>query len=432
MNPPRVDIVAAVPPVRVTLRAMILRVALIVGFASLITAGIAAGLSSWLHASWLLPFGVSRAMEGALTSGLSMLTGMALTLFLAVTFIRRESAVVLGLIRSGQDAIDAGEKTREALAGELKRLPAFLVLLQEQLGGAVAITETAVQDVIQRMVRINVESRVELERIESSAGASLGLVASTEKQAELNGKMAESLESAIQEESKIIRENHQRLADLSDEVSGMISMVSSISAIAKKTNLLALNASIEAARAGEAGASFSVVADDVRKLATQTSSAAKDIDTRIAGIIEHIQRDLSISGAQVGQSLPAFHFADLSAANAAMSSSGENLVGVVGQIRQSHEKILLELADLLGAIQFQDVLRQRVEQVIGALGNLDAHAQATASWLEDPVSLQPPPVEEALKKLGSTYVMHSQRDTHQRVVAHTSPESTDGPKIELF
>jgi methyl-accepting chemotaxis protein len=244
--------------------------------------------------------------------------------------------------------------------------------------------------------------------------------------------MAESLELAIQEESKIIRENHQRLADLSNEVSGMISMVSSISAIAKKTNLLALNASIEAARAGEAGTSFSVVADDVRKLATQTTSAAKDIAARIAKIVEHIHRDLSISSAQVGQGLPAFHFADVRAANAAMSSSGENLVGVVGEIRQSHEKILLELADLLGAIQFQDVLRQRVEQVIGALEDLDAHAQATASWLEDPVSLQPPLVEEALKRLGSTYVMHSQRDTHQRVVAHASPEATDGPRIELF
>jgi len=75
------------------------------------------------------------------------------------------------------------------------------------------------------------------------------------------------------------------LVDKLGQRSGEIGqIIETISSIAAQTNLLALNAAIEAARAGEHGRGFAVVAEEVRKLAEESSGAAKEIADLINGI----------------------------------------------------------------------------------------------------------------------------------------------------
>ncbi|MCW8977022.1 MAG: methyl-accepting chemotaxis protein, partial [Sedimenticola sp.] len=67
------------------------------------------------------------------------------------------------------------------------------------------------------------------------------------------------------------------IAKLEDRAGQISQITKVISEIADQTNLLALNAAIEAARAGEQGRGFAVVAEEVRNLATRTSSATTEI-----------------------------------------------------------------------------------------------------------------------------------------------------------
>jgi hypothetical protein len=81
--------------------------------------------------------------------------------------------------------------------------------------------------------------------------------------------------------------------------------------------------------------------------------------------------------------------------------------------------------DTLASVQFQDVTRQQIEQVIGGIERLDTHADALAGVLERAVDVRR---EDAVEPLGkqieqqfSNYVMDQQRDAHTRAGRRRPP-----------
>jgi methyl-accepting chemotaxis protein len=99
-----------------------------------------------------------------------------------------------------------------------------------------------------------------------------------------------------QHESEIAMRANEKTRKAAADISALEEMTKEIGTItgliqdiADKTNLLALNAAIQAASAGEAGRGFSVVANEVKELARQTSSATKEIDSQIQKIRETVR-----------------------------------------------------------------------------------------------------------------------------------------------
>ncbi|HHU92379.1 MAG TPA: HAMP domain-containing protein [Halanaerobiaceae bacterium] len=105
-----------------------------------------------------------------------------------------------------------------------------------------------------------------------------------------NKSLKDTIEKVVnvKKDFRDVAANINSLVKLSEEIEAIVDI---INGIAGQTNLLALNAAIEAARAGEAGRGFSVVADEIRDLAEESSNSTE----KISVLIKEIQN--SITGA---------------------------------------------------------------------------------------------------------------------------------------
>ncbi|MCR6107701.1 HAMP domain-containing protein [Salipaludibacillus agaradhaerens] len=158
--------------------------------------------------------------------------------------------------------------------------------VQEVTGGAEKQAEFAHEnkDVVKEM-SVNIASYTEqIQKVNQTSETSV--VSATEGEQMIQDSIDQM--KNIREMTDNMSMSVTRLAQKSNEIGTILGM---ITGIAEQTNLLALNAAIEAARAGEQGKGFAVVADEVRKLAEQTTSASGDVQ----GLIETIQNEIESS-----------------------------------------------------------------------------------------------------------------------------------------
>jgi len=183
-----------------------------------------------------------------------------------------------------------------------------------------------------------------------------------------------------------------RLGERSSEIGKIVDTISEISG---QTNLLALNASIEASRAGESGKSFTVVANEVKKLAEQSNAAAAEI----AELIREVQKDTdeAVNSIRVGTEEVEKGTAVVETAGSAFNEISEMVSKVSGQMNEfSHsiQKLSSGADHIVSIIEDVDHLAQ------GARGDFENVAAATeeqTATLEEIASASRSSSERALE-----------------------------------
>jgi methyl-accepting chemotaxis protein len=161
------------------------------------------------------------------------------------------------------------------------------------------------------------------------------------------------------------KETATSFVKMEELMASVVTILTSVNAISKQTDLLALNAAIEAARAGEAGRGFAVVADEVRDLARRSN----EFSLRIKNILNDIEAFMR----KVSSSIDAISNLDMGVAERSqthlhdmwseMDKLNTAAAGQTKHINEVSKQIHQHVLDAIVSLQFDDLVKQLFEQI---------------------------------------------------------------------
>jgi len=245
-----------------------------------------------------------------------------------------------------------------------------------------------------------------------------------------------TLITLLKNSSQRSNETVNKIDDMVNQIESIFTLLEDVKGIADQTNLLALNAAIEAARAGEAGRGFAVVADEVRKLSLNSNQLNEQIRKqaeKAKHTVDHVRQLVSDTAAK-----------DMREAN----TSQDQVTGLIQDLEDMNEGISHKLGDVSGIIseievsvsnamrslQFEDIVRQLVEQVLNHLENLSGFSHEISRFIEQSKNDPVQSVEEHKERLGSfRNSIHQERQSiESRRMKRVSSSSMEEGDIDLF
>jgi methyl-accepting chemotaxis protein len=323
---------------------------------------------------------------------------------------------------SAQHALDT-------LTDDFAALPVYVETLLRQIDGVKSDAENGIALVIDEVGQINAGARDQIGRMHASLDGSEALARSSQRPREI----IDRLEATLDARSQQIQANFDSLNQLAGQFDAIRPAIEAVAAIADKAYFLSINASVEAARAGSAGAAFGLVANEVRALSKLTEQASRQIGDGIKLFTHRMQEELARvrpqlegSGNEVGQLIE-----ELSEIQHGLADAGTELTGMIQGMDLGHREMVERLSTILGHVQFQDVIRQRLEQVGDAISELGEHVAdcMIARRAGDFDTRQT--IQQRMRVQQSSYVMQSQREAHSAVAGGTAMVDS-APRIELF
>ncbi len=239
------------------------------------------------------PVGAQAGLS--LWAALSLSAGVATALGCLVTWwVSRDLRVLGEKIGATGDQVSSSSQNLSVSAQHVNATSREITLTMEIVARGAVRQQEEVEATSKRAREIGAASRSSADAAQAAAGftaeSSQGVDAGFETVRRITANMQTLFEQLDQAGALVFR--------FDDKIRSVRRITEMITSVAEKTHMLALNASIEAARAGEAGRGFSVVADEIRKLAESAGGSAEQIDVQIRQVeeeasgISEVMRDL--------------------------------------------------------------------------------------------------------------------------------------------
>ncbi|AIH04101.1 hypothetical protein HL41_04605 [Thermodesulfobacterium commune DSM 2178] len=112
---------------------------------------------------------------------------------------------------------------------------------------------------------------------------------------------------------------------------------------------------------------------------------------------------------------------------------GSLIAKLVGEIDKKNTIIFNTISDLLGKVQFQDVVRQRLEKFCEVCSEISEYSRRRLRWVDNPDKEEKPEeIKVLVEKMKQDYIMADQRRVHAEVFNEETKIKEEAPKIELF
>ncbi|KEP28327.1 methyl-accepting chemotaxis protein [Bacillus zhangzhouensis] len=191
---------------------------------------------------------------------------------------------LIGAVQTSVENVASSSEELTASAGQTSKATEHITLAIEQFSSGnesqndkVELSSGELEEMNRGLQHMN----------ESAESITASSIKSTDIAGE-GGQLVEKTASQMNVIDQSVKKAENVIGALESKSKDITQILGVINGIADQTNLLALNAAIEAARAGESGRGFSVVAEEVRKLAVQSANSAKEIEYLINEIVQDI------------------------------------------------------------------------------------------------------------------------------------------------
>ena len=332
------------------------------------------------------------------------------------------------------------DKTSEQLHTTHQQVDEYASILNGQIDGISNITEEASVDLMSALYQIEEVIQNGIDSIELSQRNTAEFKEESAAEIDQANHRLEEITQLINTQQEHDKAHTAAIQEVLQEIDKLKELTELVKNIAFQTNLLALNAAIEAARAGEYGRGFAVVAEQVRTLSSQSSEAAEKIESGIRSAMEtakiHGEKLLSTNQSdETCELLTSFSgsLASMTAHYRRLEEFRPRMLNCFGGVAKD---IAGKVSGAIGKIQFQDIIRQRAENVklehealVSLFGQFSDYIDGRKAF-DDSFNLS---TAEMFEK----YVMEDQRRIHFDLTTSTgekrvAPEETREPKIELF